>query len=557
MKDYRSLRVLDKFEAIFNKLGADYPVMRRILQVKLTMDGRRSTTILQGAFNNKKAAEQHNDESNQFIKSLWIYALMGLIMVPFLLMGKHYLFQMSLVFGIFSFLIMTTMISDFSSVLLDVRDQNILFTKPISRRTMNLAKTVHVSMYLFYLTSALMAAPLLASLFRQGIWFTFIFIMEIVLLDLFFLVLTAMLYLFILQFFDGEKLKDIINYVQISLSIMIMLAYQLLARSFEIIRMNIVFQLKWWQIFIPPLWYGAFTEMLFQKKIDGSHIAFSILALVVPILAIIVYIQFIPSFERNLLKLSHEGVGGRRSGSFIPDRYLKWVCREPMEWTFFRFAVNMLKNEREFKLKVYPSFGFAMVFPFIFIFNELRTSSWAALSASKWYLTIYFTFTLIPTVILMLRYSGTYKGAWIYKVTPIASTSSIFKGTMKAFIIKLFFPMFLWESIIYVGIFGWKVVPDLCLVLLNASLYAIICFLSMNKALPFSESFQWAQQRDTWKVFLLLFLIVGISAVHYFSTSAPYGTYIFILISAVLNGLLWRYAFRVQTVKRAAASASE
>ncbi|MFZ3579919.1 hypothetical protein [Virgibacillus sp. DJP39] len=56
---------------------------------------------------------------------------------------------------------MTSMISDFSTVLLDVRDKNILSTKPVDKRTISAAKMVHVSIYMSLLTGAFVAVPLI------------------------------------------------------------------------------------------------------------------------------------------------------------------------------------------------------------------------------------------------------------------------------------------------------------------------------------------------------------------------------------------------------------
>ena len=41
----RILTFSDKLKPIFQKLGIEYTVMRKILQVKITMDGRRVPTI--------------------------------------------------------------------------------------------------------------------------------------------------------------------------------------------------------------------------------------------------------------------------------------------------------------------------------------------------------------------------------------------------------------------------------------------------------------------------------------------------------------------------------
>ena len=54
MKDYRFLRFLDKFKGAYTKFGVDYDKMRLILAVKLTLDSRRTSTIMK---NNNKGEE--------------------------------------------------------------------------------------------------------------------------------------------------------------------------------------------------------------------------------------------------------------------------------------------------------------------------------------------------------------------------------------------------------------------------------------------------------------------------------------------------------------------
>ena len=99
---------------------------------------------------------------------------------------------------------------------------------------------MHILIYLTYLTIALTAIPLVVGIFMQGIVFFILTVFELVLINIFIVVLTAILYIVILQFFDGEKLKDLINYVQIGLSLVLMIGYQFLIRSFELVNLNMV-----------------------------------------------------------------------------------------------------------------------------------------------------------------------------------------------------------------------------------------------------------------------------------------------------------------------------
>lgn len=247
-------------------------MMRHILQVKLTMDARRVPTI----FN-----ETQSKSGNQFLKSLWVYALMGLILIAFLF-GEQYIFQMSILFSIVMFIIMTSMISDFSNVMLDVRDKMILGTKPIDARTINAAKVVHVTIYLVILTIAFVGLPMIIGLFIHGIVFFLLSLIVLIFINLLVLIMTAVVYITILRFFDGEKLKDIINYIQILLSISMIVGYQLVARSFQVVDLNISFSFEWWHLFMPPFWYGAIYEIVMNGTVNSENMILAILGIVVP-----------------------------------------------------------------------------------------------------------------------------------------------------------------------------------------------------------------------------------------------------------------------------------
>lgn len=546
MKDFKFLKFLDKFKSIFKKLGVDYEVMRKILQIKLLMDGRRVPTVFSANNDNKK---NEKDNSNRFLKSLWVYAFMGLMLIPFILMESSYLFQMSIVFGIIMFLIMSSLISDFSSVLLDVRDKNIIGTKPVDSRTLNFAKTIHVSLYMFYITIALILPALIASVSKHGILFTLMFIVAVIFLDMFIIVLTSFLYLLILRFFDGEKLKDVINYFQIILSLVIAIGYQLIGRLFSVVEMNVQFTPKWWQYLLPPVWFAAPFEIMKKSEMNLVYVILSLMAVVIPIIAIVFYVKSMAMFEENLQKMTNNS-GKRKKIKRKPGELLSRIlCRNKEERLFFRFASDMMKNEREFKLKVYPSLGFAIIFPFIFIFQRLSESSFAEISKGKSYFFIYFTGMMLSSIIIMIKYSGTYKGAWIYKTMPIKNYKPVFKGTMKALIAKLFLPIFLFQAVVFIAIFGVRITGDLVVVFLNMMIYTLICFMSMGKALPFSQPFDASDKSNVGITFILMFGIGAVWLAHYFIGKMDYGFYILLGAGIIANLILWNVAFNIKPEK--------
>lgn len=541
MGTIRWLRILDPLRGLFERFGVDYAMMCRILEIKLLMDGRRAPTIIQRSGKNADP----DALSNQFIKSLWIYVLLSVVLLPIIAMKINLMFQMSLVFGILMFMVTTSMISDFSSVILDVRDRNILFSKPVQRQTINMAKILHVMIYLLLLTGALTLLPLLVGLFTHGPLFFLLFIVEIILMDLFIVALTAALYWLVLRFFDGEKLKDIINYVQIGLTIGMTVGYQFISRLFNLMDMNIAFAPKWWEIFIFPAWFASPFEWALSGSANTYIILFSVLSVVGPLAAIWMYSLLMPSFERNLQKLASHQARGRKSRTGWNDRLSKLFCRGNIERLFFRFSWDMMGRERDFKLKVYPQLGFSLIFPFVFLFNMLHSNSgFAEMRSGRSFLFLYFCALMIPTVVQMLKYSGNSKGAWIYQTAPLTNSIPVYKGTLKAMIARLFGPVFVFQAIVFLFIFGVRIIPDLIVILLSVLLYTMLSFMVFEKELPFSVPFQSVQSGNALIFFGMMLLLGVLAGAHLGFTFLAYGKYLWMLVLLVLNLIAWKLAFR-------------
>lgn len=537
MNDFASLRILDRFRPVFQKLNIDYDVMRLILQLKLTMDSRRMPAIFSGS-NVKK-------EGNQFLKSLWMYALFGILfLVPFLFLGNEFLFSLTIMFSSLFVILMTSMVSDFSAVLLDIRDKNILHPKPVSEKTLNAAKITHIMIYMVLLTGAFVIIPLIVSIFKFGIIFALLFLIEIILISSLAVVLTAFVYLFILRFFSGEMLKDIINYVQIFLAIGMAVSYQLVGRVFQIVNIEISYTFAWWHTLLPPFWFAAPFELILNKDFSFHIIVLSLLALVAPFLAIAVYIRLMPTFERNLSKLQSDTNRRKKKNRKLQLVFAKILCRTKEERTFYKFASLMLKEERELKLKIFPLLGFAVIFPFIFLFNTLSTGSYEEMKSGNSFMVIYFALIMIPSVVQMLEYSGNYKGQWIFYAAPIKNKSIVYSATLKASIMNYFIPILTMLSVIFLWIFSFKIILDLVVVLLATIALTLVSYGIFKKGkFPFTSSHEHTQTNAFFKVFGSMFIVGLMAALHAVVLIIPYGlpVYAFILLISIFIG--WKLMF--------------
>ncbi|QXM05415.1 hypothetical protein [Crassaminicella indica] len=545
MKDFKSLKVLDKFRFIFERLGVDYKVMRKILQMKLIMDTRRVPT----AMNNY----EKDKDSNLFMKSLFIYGLLGLIILFDMISSLPLFVKLNFCFGILMFMIMTTMISDFSSILLDVKDKNILLTRPIDAKTINIAKIIHIFIYLFIITMSMAGPSLIAGIIDYGWLFGILFFIELILIASFIVFISSLLYCFILYFFDGEKLKDMITYFQIILSITITIGYQFIGRMFHIFREDIVFTPKWWTYFIPTTWFSAPFELFINHNYVKYNIILSILCVLIPLIALIIHIKLvIPYFEKNLSKLNHHK--GKNAKYFelkekIQKKLAKIFCFNKMENIFFRFTQNMLSNERTLKLKIYPNIVFAAVFPLIIIGRDMLDGNSIGeaieeMSNIKLYLFIYLTVQMVSSSILMMSISEKYKGAWIYKILPIESPRYIYKGAWKAFLLKYNIPVFLFVSFIFLLIYGYKIIIDLILILLNMLLLNILIFRNSSKRLPFSKSFKHIQENGAVTFFFSAFICSMLAGIHFLVRNTICGRLICLGIVLLLDLFLWEKSFQ-------------
>ncbi|MDO7205471.1 hypothetical protein Q5M85_16500 [Paraclostridium bifermentans] len=216
MQNFISLKILDKFRFLYEKLGVDYDDMRLILSTKLTIDSRKTSNLL----NNN----QYQESSNQYKIMQIVYAIIGLCMMIIIINSQNIFTAMALYFSMFMFFMITTFISDFSSVILDIKDKGILATKGISLKTLNASKITHILIYMISISMSLSGFAIIASI-KYGVIFSLVFLIEILLIDIFMVIISGLVYLLILKLFKGERLKDVISIIQIVVTMVFSIAY--------------------------------------------------------------------------------------------------------------------------------------------------------------------------------------------------------------------------------------------------------------------------------------------------------------------------------------------
>jgi len=546
MKNFTVLKILDKFQSLYKKLGVNYKTMRMILQIKLTMDGRRVSTVMG---NNKK--KDDTEEKNNYLSLLMINGFMS-IFIGLIMMGDmSSMIATNIVIGINLFMMVSLMISDFSAVLLDVKEKNILLPKPIDSKTFNAAKSTHIFIYLMGLSLSLNLLPLVLGTINYGPLFFLIFSIENILSVLLVIALTALLYTLVLKFFDGEKLKDIINYFQILLAFVFAFGYQLVGRVFNMKSMNIEYVPKFWHALLPSMWFAA----PFGIYIDGNKQPFLIilclLAIVGPILLITVYIKgVVPYFEKNLQKLNENGGNVSKRSENRKEFIAALVCKNKIERSMFKFTQNMIATERNLKLKVYPTLAMAVFFPILFIIMDRGGKSLMdniqTGFGGKIHLLMYISVFLLCFCTAFINNSDSYKGAFIYKVLPIENPGIILKGAVKGTIFKLIIPLYILEAGVFLILKGPSIIIDLIVMFLVLLIVSLAYFKVSNKEMPFSVKFATADSGKLIGPSLITIVILGVFAgIHIIIRNNMMFVSIYAVLLLIVNIILWKISFKV------------
>src|ERR1700712_2420618 len=128
---------------LYQRLGINTSQLKSILTIKLIMDDRRPNTFQQ--FQQKKSGKPVTFAT---LGTMLISALMGLFFLVTFSIGKDYVNHLTFYFFIYIVLLSSTLISDFTSVLIDVRDNYIILPKPVNDKTVVIARLLHIFIHI-------------------------------------------------------------------------------------------------------------------------------------------------------------------------------------------------------------------------------------------------------------------------------------------------------------------------------------------------------------------------------------------------------------------------
>lgn len=516
--------------SLCKKIGINYDIMKLIVKNKIKMDNRRG-----------------EKGKNIILSSLIVYFFIGFMSSFIIGMDMNIIVKMSLYFSFLMIMLLSIFISDFSSVILDINDKDILLTKGVDNKTLNASKIVHIFIYMGMLSLAIGAGGIFISL-KYGIKFTLMLVGSIFFIDILMIFITTIMYIIIFKFFEGEKLKDMINIFQIGVMLIFIIGYQLIGNSINLVDLQIVYEPKIWNIIIPPMWFAATFGII--EGIDSNILKImSVLSLVLPLLFMLIYIKSTTLFEHNLEKLNDNSYKATDKKSKVYEKISRLVCKEKEEKVFFDFIYNIISKDREFKTKLYPSLATAILIPFLMMLTAYENQGIKQyiyeLKEAKMYLSIYLCVLISQNIITFIKHSNEYESAWIYEILPIKNKKNIYSAMIKAGIYKLILPIFIFIGIIFGLIFGIDILVDVIIVFLSCIISILFVHSISDKKLPFSCDYKNVNSSSGVISMIKSMLLVGILAVIHFICSINIFIkimYLFILI--IFIKLVWNKIFK-------------
>ncbi len=516
------LGVLDLFAFVFRSFKVDFEQLRAIVAMKLLTDNRRQHI--------SHSRKNQKEPGNAFLMTLLVYSFFGIFVALALYTIPSFMLSMILFFSYLMVMVAMTLITDFSSILLDTSDNTIILPRPVNGRTLFVARVTHILIYLGQLAIAISLVPAISVFVKYGGILFLAFSVAIVMSILTAVFLTNALYLLILQFSSEEKLKNIINYFQIFMAVGVMGGYQILPRLIERLDMDtFAFEIQWWNFLLPPVWMAGAMETLGFIILDPKHVGLTLCAVTIPPLGTyLVNRYFTPIFNRKLGTLGSgiETVRKEKKGStaFL-NSLSQWVTHSSSERGAFDLIFKILGRDRKIKLKIYPAFGYIIVFGFIFMLRgkEDFATTWYNLPDTEYHLILlYLMFMVLQVTLHEIPYSDDFKASWIYFSAPLERPGEILSGMVKAMLVRLFLPGYLIISVFVLIVWGPRAIDDILFSLFNNFLMLIILAVINKRYLPLSLAPNVRSQTGNLMRGILTFIMIAIlGAGHYLLTKKP------------------------------------
>jgi len=482
---------------LYERLGINTAQLKTIVSTKLLIDDRRPNTIQQASQRHKQ-----KETNRATVGTMLISVVLGATFLFAFAISSNPITQLTIFFSMFIFMLASTLISDFTSVLIDVRDNYIILPKPVNDKTVVVARLMHIFIHICKIVLPMALPGVVAMFIKHGVAAGLIMIILSLFVVLFTLFLINAVYIIILRITTPQKFQSIISYFQIVFAILIYASYQLIPRLIGSMgEVNIDFTNYPLMRLAPPYWFAVAWNTLYTLSGNAMAIVLTICSFLIPVLCLIAVVKyFAPSFNKKLALIASSDAGSinvtkalkKEYKATYSQRLASLFTNRGAERTGFLFTWKMVARSKDFKLKVYPFLGYLVVYMFIMILNTHHFSLQSVREGSTQgrviiIVALYMTSMVVLMALNQMVYSDKFKAAWIFYTAPVAAPGAVISGAVKSVILKFYFPIILIIACIGFALIGIGFLPNLLLAVLNVVFVSALSAYLSFKSLPFSR----------------------------------------------------------------------
>lgn len=539
------IKILFLLRPIFLGLGVNFEQIVAIVEVKLKIDNRRAR------FNqwNKKQSESNGT----FFLMLGLYFLMACAISAFIYFSASIIAIYSLIFAVMMFMLAMTLITDFSAVILDSNDNAILLPRPIDDRTLLIARITHILMYLLSMMLALAIPFLVVTMHLYGVLAAISFLLISLLSLILIVFLTNIFYLVLMKFTSEERLRNIINTFQIVLTVIFMGGYRLVGRmvNFDALINGVDSKVHWWHFLVPPIWMGNCMNIIIKHEFDSTKFLFLFLTLTVPFMVVfLVNNGFSGVFNQKIAGMDiakrQEKIPNKTSKKGLVETLSSIFTGTSMERGTFEFVWKITSRDRKFKLRIYPSLAYLLIYPVFMIGTGRGDGSFVQQiehlreSTGMGIVVIYLCGTVLLTIRSQISQSEDFKAAWLYELAPIGKPGEILSGSLRAIMVKFLLPITLLLSLVLSVIWGVNLLDDLLFGMLTFINLELLLSIGMSNELPFSTEIKKNGGGSFIRNMTYFFITGIIGFIHYLMMQVPYVIGVFMVIQLALALFLFK-----------------
>lgn len=510
---------------LYRKLGVDTNHLKAILTTKLIMDDRRPNTFQQIQKKNTKPINFAT-----LLTMLWSL-IMGAVFLVSFYVGKNHITHFTVYFTFYVTILASILIADFTSVLIDIRDNYIILPKPVTDRTFVVSRLLHIFIHVCKLVIPMVLPGAVMVMYNTGITGLLLFLFIVLLATLFTIFLINACYIIILKVTTPVRFKNIISYIQIIFAVIFYAGFQLAPRmidsdvlkSYDISDRNGIMAL-------PTYWFAGAWQQLYAWDNTVKLWLCLALTLIVPVTSMWVVVKFFaPSFNRKLSMITGSTAEADSStkqvvknpSSGYSRTLAKLLTKPGAERMGFLFSWKLMLRSRDFKMKVYPAIGYIIVVFAILIlknkkisFDDIAHQTKQGIMLSL--MVIYFSSITISAALNQMTMHEKFKAAWIFFTTPVDKPGRIICGAVKAAIVQFFVPVILIIFVLLVSVAGPVVIPNILFGLANMLVVIGLSAYATNNKLPFSTPQQTNAGSNLLRAFSVMILGAILAITHFF-----------------------------------------